>query len=239
MFKSLLNIFVPQSSSSSESIEDRWIDDVLEDSWVNTKAKILITSPYKNSKEYSSLYYQSQNILQKIIFRHEYLILEAESISSFKQYIDNDLIDGDDHGIRMVGQSIIGQGNFETIQSEVLVGLIILAYIGGSTRTSGGTVIQSPNFVISATDYLLYKKKLPIALFIKGLVLKYGLSYFSPPNILGAKKFLTAAESCGLESATVELKYLDHHYRRLSHIKTIHTDSNGEQQWVDEAKFES
>jgi hypothetical protein len=125
----------------------------------------------------------------------------------------------------------------ENVPPSMLPGLILMAYTGGSTKTTMGHVLSNPSFVIRAIDYLVDEKKLPVGLFLKGFVLKYGIELFLTPNIKAAREFLTAAEANGIGSATIELQYLAYHQNRLSKVVSIHSDSNGHQQWVNQARL--
>lgn len=198
--------------------------EALEDTWIDSKVELLVTCPSKNELAYSSLYKRCNELLRVIASRHKHLLLDAEANSPLFYYI---------------GGAVLRQisiGNPDRIPMSILPGLILLSFSGGSTATTAGAVEPNPRFVIEATDYLIDEKKHPIGLFLKGLVLKYGIQLFLPPNINAAEEFFKAAKANGIGSAAIELDYLYLHKSRLCKPTSIHIDFNGIQQWVEQAR---
>jgi len=198
-------------------------DEALEDTWIDSKADLLVTCPNKSEQTYSSLYKRCNELLLAIVSRHKHLLLDAEANSPLYHFVHSGTL------------RMITTGNLGGIPMSILPGLILLSFSGGSTATTAGHVLANPRFVIDATDYLIDEKKHPIGLFLKGLVLKYGIQLSLPPNIDAAGRFLTAAKANGIGSAAIELEYLYLHKKRLCNATSIHVDFNGYQQWVEQA----
>lgn len=198
----------------------------LEEIWVDFKSSLLATSADAKGTNYPSLYDRCKNILLTVIDRHKHLILDAEARLDIWTCINGSVI-------RTV---TIGPQN---VAIEALPGLILLAYTGGRTKTSAGEFLSNPRWVPEAIDYLINEKKAPIGLFLKGLVLKYGIELYLPPNIEAAEQFLTAALSHGIGSSRIELQHIGLHKALPSNISPVHPDFNGYQEWVVQASRES
>ncbi|MEQ1838002.1 MAG: hypothetical protein ABL858_06665 [Candidatus Nitrotoga sp.] len=217
----MLSRLVNQFLRSPTSLDDQ----ALEYEWVDVKGKLLRTSAYESKLAYSSLYDRCDMFLRTVTRRHRHFILDAEAISPFYSYMRTyaDCLRQIDHG------------KCENIASGVLPGLILAAYTGGETRTTAGENLANPSFVIRGLDFIINTQKNPIGLFLKGLVLKYGISLAFAPNIYAAEKYLQAAHSLGVGSATIELEYLFIHRHALTKIVSIHTDHNELDKWVIDA----
>ena len=96
----------------------------LEDIWVDFKASLLATCAYANGTKYPFLYDRCQSILLTVIDRHRHLLLDAEARLEFWGCINGSVL-------RTV---TVGPNN---VPVEALPGLILAAYTGGITRTSG------------------------------------------------------------------------------------------------------
>jgi hypothetical protein len=174
MIGSLINTWLHNPASLS--------DESLELTWVSQKAKIMRTSAYESEFLYSSLYTSCENLLTGIVHRHRTFILNGEAKCEFFNYVR------DYDGLKMVHSF-----NLESIPSDVLAGLALWAYRGGRTETSVHDVPQNSGFVIDAISCLINHKQDPVGLFLKGLVLKYGITLYLPPNLGVAHKCLLAA----------------------------------------------
>jgi hypothetical protein len=195
-------------------------DEQLEDTWLDFKAKLLQTSPHENEKTYSTTYSTCTNLLTGIVHRHRHILLTAEARSPFYNYVREYK-----NGIRTVESAMPNN-----IPTEVLSGLVLLAYRGGRTATTCDDVLPNATFVINGISCLIHEKKDPLGLFLKGLVLKYGIQLFLHPNLQAAEKYLSSAKSEGVGAATIELAYLGRHHYKLDHIRCIHQDPNNYQQ---------
>lgn len=217
----MLSRLINQFLKSPTSLDD----DTLEFEWADVKGKLLRTSPYENEFTYSSLYERCGMFLRTVARRHRHFILNAEAISPFYNYMRTYA-----DCLRMIEHS-----KCENIAPEVLPGLILAAYTGGRTETTAGENLPNPSFVIRSLDFLINVKKDPRGLFLKGLVLKYGICLPFAPNLDAAEKYLKAAHSLGVGSATIELKHFYNHRQALSNITSIHMDHNGYDKWVIDA----
>lgn len=200
-------------------------DYALEDIWADFKTSLLATCAYTNETKYQFIYKRCQSVLFTVINRHRHLILDAEARLEFWRCI---------HG--SVLRTITVAPN--NVQTEALPGLILAAYTGGITKTSAGQFFSNPRWVSAAIDYMINEKKAPIGLFLKGLVLKYGIALYLPPNIEAAERFLRAALSHGVGSSEIELKNIALHKGIPSTISPVHPDHNRYQEWVTQASLE-
>jgi len=198
----------------------------LEEIWVDFKTSLLTTSAYAKGTNYPSLYDRCKSILLTVVDRHRHLVLDAETRLDFWGCINGSVL-------RTV---TVGPQN---VPIEALPGLVLVAYTGGITKTSAGEFFSNPRWVSEAIDYLINEKKAPIGLFLKGLVLKYGIELYLPPNIEAADRFLKAALTHGVGSARIELQNIALHKGLPSNISPVHPDHNGDQEWVTQASQES
>ncbi len=215
MFSSLINGWFRSPAALT--------DEQLEGTWLDFKTKLMQISPYKNENTYSTIYTTSRNLLAGVIHRHRHILLTAEAIEPLCFYVRQ----YPNSGIRMIESA-----NLKSIPTEVLAGLVLLAYQGGRTNTVLEEVLPNPGFVIDGVSCLIHEKKEPIGLFLKGLVLKYGVELSLPPHLDAAEKCLLSARSEGVGSATIELAYLRLHHDKLDHIRCIHQDHNKYQETV-------
>lgn len=214
MLSRLINQFLRNPTSLS--------DDSLEDEWADVKGRLLRTCPYTSENAYKSLYERCDVFLRTASRRHRHFILNAEAKSPFYKYMHTYA-----DCLRMIDQK-----ECKHIDPAVLPGLILAAYTGEETRTTGGENIANPPFVIRGINYLITERQDPVGLFLKGFVLKYGISIQFAPNLDAAEKYLQSAQSLGVGSASIELEYLHNHRRALSKIESIHTDSNRYDEWA-------
>ena len=200
-------------------------NDSLEYEWADVKGRLLRTCPYANEFSYKLLYDRCDVFLRVASKRHEHFIFNAEAKSPFYNYMRTYA-----DCLRMIDHS-----ECKNIDSTVLPGLILAAYTGEQTRTMVGENLSNPWFVIRGINFLITERQDPVGLFLKGFVLKYGISIPFSPNIAAAEQYLKLAQSLGVGSAKIELEHLYNHRSDLSKIVSIHSDSNGYNEWVTNA----
>lgn len=198
----------------------------LEDIWVDFKASLMTTCAYTNATKYPFLYDRCQSVLLTVIYRHKHLLLDAEAKLEFWRYINGGTL-----------RRISGEPN--NVPFEALPGLILAAYTGGISRTSAGQFLSNPRWVSEAIDYLIDEKRAPVGLFLKGLVLKYGIALTLPPNIRAAERFLKGAISHGVGSAEIELQNIALHRGLPREVSPMHPDHNRYQEWVTNSSLET
>lgn len=214
MLSRLVNQFFRNPTSLS--------NDSLEYEWADVKGKLLRTCPYASEPTYKSLYERCDVFLKVASKRHPHFILNAEAKSPFYNYMRTYA-----DCLRMIDHS-----ECKNIDSTVLPGLILAAYTGEETRTTVGGNLANPSFVIRGLNFLITERQDPVGLFLKGFVLKYGISIPFAPNLAAAEQYLKLAQSLGVGSATIELENLHNHRGDLSKIESIHSDFNGYNEWV-------
>lgn len=200
-------------------------NDTLEYEWAYVKGKLLRTCPYKNEISYKSLYERCDNFLKAVSQRHKHFILDAEAKCPFYKHMKTHA-----NCLRMIDPTA-----FDSIDSVVLYGLILAAYTGEKTQTMGGFNLSNPRFVISGVDFLINNRKDPVGLFLKGLILKYGIRISSAPNLNAAVSYLKLSNLLGVGSATIELENLHNHRGELSTIVSIHDNSDECGNWAKNA----
>jgi hypothetical protein len=232
--ETVMNNFQKTEADAAFVAAEKWLastniersDYDLENTWIDFKASLLTTSAYGNGTNYPSLYDHCNSILIAIMGRHWHFVLDAEARLNFNGGISGNVL-------RRITVTP------ENVPIEALPGLILAAYIGGKTRTSAGEFFTDPRWGSEAIDYLIYEKQSPIGLFLKGVVLKYGIELYLPPNLEAAKQFLEAGLANGIGSSEIELQNIAYHKNALSNIESVHPDHNEYQKWVSQASLEN
>src|SRR5260370_19422079 len=75
------------------------------------------------------------------------------------------------------------------LSPEVLLYLCFFLYIGGTVKDVG-QVNQDTDLMLQILDYLIAEKNYMPARFFKGLVMKYGVKVYKPPQISEAQELL-------------------------------------------------
>lgn len=206
---------------SPHTLDDYYLEEI----WIDFKVELLATSSYEKEKRYSFLYDRCKDILLTVINRHRHLILDGESIVNFQHHFD----------FRSLPFVKVKP---EDVPLEALPGLILIAYIGGGSKKFTREIVPDPLWISEAVDYLIKYRKEPIGLFLKGLILKYGICLHLPPNISAAERYLKSSLEHGIGSAEIELAHIRLHRGLPSHISSIHDDYNGYHKWVVDASKE-
>ena len=100
----------------------------------------------------------------------------------------------------------------------LLIYACFFLWYGGQAKDIG-IVDSNPKVMIKILDFLVGEKYGP-AIFMKGLVRKYGLKVYSECFPLEAKQLLEQAREAGVGSAAIELEYLSK-YSQLAGIKSV------------------
>ncbi|GAB3542871.1 hypothetical protein GCM10027343_15590 [Noviherbaspirillum agri] len=195
----------------------------LEYEWIQLKADLMMTSPYKQELSYQRQYERARQLLKAVLSRHWHIVRDAECKTPFYHYVRSGLIPH------------ISVPTLEHVQTETLLGLVLVSYVGGRTETTSVEVVPDTGFVQQTIDFLVNERKAPAAFFLKGLVLKYGAQLFLPPNPIAARRYLEKAMTLGVGAAKTELEFLALHERALTNAKTIHEDYNDYQLWINAA----
>ena len=181
--------------------------DDLERIYAELKKAIVVTSVYTQETKYRHLYHRLDDLLSKIIERHQHFVLDVEAKYD-RVTISNLFVNQEHHTSEGMQYHLLhGKNNLsvDTVEPDLLVFLCFFLYQGG--RIQGvGEVSPNPELMQRILDLLIAEKSYAPAMFLKGFVLKYGLKLQDKPELDEAQNLLTAAQKNGVGAAALELE---------------------------------
>jgi len=179
----------------------------LEDVYIELKKKILVTSVYKDEKEYNRLYYRMHDVLGEVLKRHEHFVLDVEAKGNGhrRAFVVSKGYDSD--GMPRNTKAVPTDLNFNDFQSDELLCLCFFLYLGGAAKDIG-EVNGNPELAVKILDFLIGERNFAPASFFKGMMLKYGVKVYQKSDVEEARRLLEYAQKNGVGSATVELTQL-------------------------------
>ena len=192
----------------------------LEDSFIELKKRILVTSAYTDEKAYERVYYRIKEVLGQIIARHQHYVLDVEAQDARVHLIFVKRERRDSNGLPYYEYIVPSDLDLAPIKSDVLLYLCFFLYLGGQAK-GVGNVEGNPETMLRILDYLIAERDYPPASFFKGLVMKYGKKVYSETDSRSARMLLESAQQKGVGSAAVELMHLAK-FVQLDGIKSIH-----------------
>lgn len=110
-----------------------------------------------------------------------------------------------------VGKDLSQYGN------DILLYLSIFAWAGGTSRFVGAVTQSQGRFVYEVVEHLI-EERFAGGFFAKGMILKYGLTKRSVPNVPAAREAFELAVRSGATYADMELSRLDQYERVLAPV---------------------
>ena len=191
----------------------------IEDSIIELKKKILITSAYTAEAEYQRLYRRLCALMGQVLERHQHFVLdtEAKGRPPFDLFLSSE--HHDSSGMTYTTYRAPYNLNLPNYDSGLLIYACFFLWHGGEAKDVG--VIESdPKLMLKILDYLIDERNHAPALFFKGMVRKYGLKVYSECFPTEARDLLQRAQKAGVGSAAVELERIAS-YSQLSGIKSV------------------
>lgn len=179
----------------------------IEDSIIKLKMKILKTSSLTAETEYKKLYCRLCALMEQVLERHKHYVLdvEAKGIPSYGFFLPHKNFD--EYGMANTTHRLPNDFKPEQFPPELLIYACFFLWHGGHAKNVGA-IDYNPDLMIKILDYLIDKNNYGPAIFMKGLVRKYGLNADSECFPSDARKFLEMAKQAGVGSAAVELEHL-------------------------------
>ena len=193
--------------------------DELEDSIIELKKKILVTSVYTAEAEYNRLYRRLSALLGQNLARHEHFVLDVETKGTFPSGFFRSSQHHDSDGMTYTTFEAPYDLDPAGFELEHLIYACFFLWRGGQAKNIG-IVDSNPKLMIKILDYLIDEKHYGPAFFFKGMVRKYGLNIYSECFPAEAKELLQKAEKAGVGSATIELERIPY-YAQLAGIKSV------------------
>lgn len=191
----------------------------IEDSIVELKKKILVTSAYDKEAEYQRLYYRLKSLMGQIMARHQHFVLDVEAAGSLPFGFFRPGGHYDSNGMQYTTYSLAYDLDPSMYSPELLIYACFFLWHGGHVQ-GVGTIDSNPELMIKIIDYLVSEKNYGPAIFMKGLLRKYGLDVYSECFPIEARQLLERAREAGVGSAAIELEHLTK-YSQLDGIKSI------------------
>ena len=190
--------------SPSSLSQDEW-----EHFYAELKKHILETSVYTQETKYNHLYHRLDNLLSQILGRHQHIILDVDAKYDRAKIMDL-FVQREHHSSDGLPYNLLhGRSDLSMDRTapDLLLFLCFFLYQGG--RIQGiGEVSMNPELMIKILNGLIIEKTYAPAMFLKGLVLKYGVKIQSPPELDEAENLLEMARNNGVGAATLELQGL-------------------------------
>lgn len=191
----------------------------LEDSIIELKKKILVTSAYNAKSKYQRLYYRLKELMVCVLERHKHYVLDFEASGGPQrgqfqpyQYHDADGMTFTAHGV---------PHNIDPSRHDpkFLIYTCFFLWQGGQAKDIG-EVDANPDLMLKILNYLIEEKNYGPAIFFKGMVMKYGMRVYSECFPEEARQLLLRSQVAGVGAAAVELAQIDK-YHELKGIKSI------------------
>lgn len=191
----------------------------IEDSIIELKKKILITSAYEKEAEYERLYKRLNSLMGQVLARHQHFVLDVEAAGSVPFGFFQPREHHDSSGMRYTTYAVAYDLDPSRYSPALLIYACFFLWYGGQAKDIG-IVDSNTKVMIKIIDFLVDEKKYGPAIFMKGMIRKYGLKVYSECSPADAKQLLEQAKESGVGSAAIELEHLSK-YGQLAGIKSV------------------
>ena len=179
----------------------------IEDSIIELKKKILVTSAYKAEAEYQRLYSRLNVLMGQVLERHKHFVLhvEAKGVPSYGFFISR--THHDENGVRYNTYALPSDLDPTRFDPNLLIYACFFIWHGGQAKDVG-SIEADPKLMLRIVEYLINEKSFGPAIFMKGMIKKYGLKIYSQCYPSEARQLFEKASLAGVGSATIELTNL-------------------------------
>ena len=191
----------------------------IEDSIIELKRRILVTSAYEKEAEYERLYKRLNALMGQVLARHQHFVLDVEAAGSVPFGFFQASRHHDSSGMEYTTYAVGYDLEPSRYSPSLLIYACFFLWHGGQAKNIG-IIDSDPKVMMKIIDYLVDEKKSGPAMFMKGMVRKYGLKVYSECFPAEAKQLLEQAKDAGVGSAAIELENLPK-YGQLSGIKSV------------------
>ncbi|MCX7251300.1 MAG: hypothetical protein NTX37_07345 [Burkholderiales bacterium] len=191
----------------------------IEDSIIELKRKILITNAYEKEADYERLYMRLNALMGQVLARHQHFVLDVEAAGSVPFGFFQPEKHHDSNGIQYTTYSVPYDFDPSKYSPALLLYACFFLWHGGQAKDIG-IINSNSKIMMKVIEFLVKEKEYGPALFMKGMVRKYGLKVYSECFPAEAKQLLEKAKEAGVGSAAIELENLSK-YSQLSGIKSV------------------
>jgi hypothetical protein len=193
--------------------------DEIEDLIVELKKKILITSEYSTGADYERLERRLNSLMGQVLSRHQHFVLDVEASIPIPYGLFRPKINHDGSGMRYTTYVVEHDLDPSQYAPNMLIYACFFIWHGGQSKDVG-PIDANPMILMKILDFLVNEKKYGPALFMKGLVRKYGLQVYSECFPVEARQLLEQAKEAGVGSAAIELANLSK-FAQLAGVKSV------------------
>jgi hypothetical protein len=191
----------------------------IEDSIIELKKKILVTSAYTAEAEYQRLYRRLSKLMAQVLERHQHFILDVEAKGPPPFGLFRSREHHDSSGMTYTTFAVPYDLNPSNYDPDLLMYTCFFLWQGGQAKDIGN-IESNPKLMLNILDFLIDEKSYAPAIFMKGMVKKYGLKVYSECFPTEARELLEKAHKAGVGSAAVELERLSVFFQ-LAGIKSV------------------
>lgn len=177
-------------------------DTQIETTWISVKHALMLTNVWEHELRFSHLNDQASRLRLKIMGRHMEYLAPSNVSQNFTRYTRTN----PDNGLTGIDPTL----DLPSLTKEIRLGLALYAYLGydfpGGWKLFSGDI----NFSMRLVDQLIKEDFVP-AIFLKGVIFKYGSALNAPPQTASAEKYLKIAAENGSNHARTELALLSMH----------------------------
>ena len=191
----------------------------IEDSIIELKKKILVTSAYTAEAEYQRLYRRLSALMAQVLERHQHFVLDVEAKGPPPLGLFRSSQHHDSSGMSYTTYAAPYDLNPSNYDSGLLIYTCFFLWQGGQAKDVGN-IESNPKLMLKILDFLIDEKNYAPAIFMKGMVRKYGLKVYSECFPTEARDLLEKAQKAGVGSAAVELERISS-FSQLAGIKSV------------------
>lgn len=185
----------------------------LEIEWLYTKDELIRTDCFKSDVNWATICSRAYQILPRLLAPYGNIFDPAQiQFSEYLKYSDS------------LGELVFkDNGSFEDeFGHDGSIAMSYYLYCGWIVR-SNQRIFSDRNWIRKTVDHLIDDKE-PLAFLLKGIILKHGFTFPSPPDLIASRKYLLEAEAYGIAEAKVELISFGR-YMSLAEIRPANTIS--------------
>ena len=190
------------------TLELQYLDQTgLEMEWLKTKEELISTNFDKWETRYSELSVRASEIIPRMLASYG-AVFDPNKIEILKYTTTS----------QFTKESIFTdpKGFVKEFGHHALLTMAFYCFCG-RVGASGPKLYNDRHWIRSTLDSLI-SENIPLAFYLKGIILKHGLFYPVPPDTVAAGKYFTAAEKLGVIEAAMERITLVR-YKHLSECK--------------------
>lgn len=174
-------------------------------SYAELKRKILVTSVYDKEMRYRQLYDRMKGIMRTILRRHAHFVLDPIASSKLtRSQFSTTYMGAEELGRRPY--LYLPEDAEKRMSSEAVLAAAILHWHGNYYAPDFGEVMTDRKATKKLLEYLITDRDYAPAIFLKGMMAKYGDEVYTEIRWREAYDCLTEARKRGVGSVDIEME---------------------------------